>query len=505
MSTDSLIINTVQPTMEEVSSRTTLSEVISVDLYESADQLEDLWKFTGQISTAPPGDAEVIGRSTTAQADDEDDAMLLAFVLDTAVVAPECLDPLTRYEGVAPIIDDVDRGRRIIAGELGPEDGGFYYVRAGEATTEVLLAKFKACQHASHGVATATGQAAALLVAWTLMKGRIVSNQQPILVYGPSTYYEIDILFQQASTILGWRLVKVAPRNLNAWLRGLSVADRESVRLVWVETPENPFCGVHDIADLARTVRRLAPQARLAIDSTVLPLFQKPLDHGADLEVLSLTKYPSQGLATGGAILTADAALARALRKTACLHGSILCPLAASLILERFDGLADRIRSHCSSALELARRLRHHPAVRRVWYPNPRSGLVATQMSGLGGGIAGLELKGGDAAGDLLMSVLADRAGAGVPPVIRCTFGMPTTHLEHYRTFLRERKEIPRERTSERAISPGFCRLAVGLEPVDDIWAGLTSALAGIPSRRSSRHALFAPQRAIPTPMPGQP
>jgi len=227
---------------------------------------------------------------------------------------------------------------------------------------------------------------------------------------------------------------------------------------------------------------RRAPDALLAVDNSALPLFQRSLEDGADIEVLSLTKYVNgMGDAMGGCVLTDDASLAERLRGENDGAGAVLSAGTAHLIANNVTTLHLRMRQHCDNAAAVAMALCEHPAVSQVYYPLlPDScpgyspALIQRQMRGVGGGLVSLRLRGGFEAGERLMRAVLDAPGASAVRsstlYIIPTFGMPSS-------FIRHREGLARDATSEGQIGPGFCRIAVGLASATDIISDLTLAL----------------------------
>jgi cystathionine gamma-lyase len=144
------------------------------------------------------------------------------------------------------------------------------------------------------------------------------------------------------------------------------------------------------------------------------------------------------------------------------------------LALRGLKTLALRMRAHCDNALQLARWLQQHPAVARVIYPaqpqHPGHALAMRQMSGLGGGIISIDVKGGLAESRRMLErcrlfALAESLG-GVESLINHPAIM--THAS-----------VPPEIRARLGISDTLVRLSVGVEDVEDLQADLDQALAG--------------------------
>ena len=204
-------------------------------------------------------------------------------------------------------------------------------------------------------------------------------------------------------------------------------------------------------------------------------MLQRPLDLGADVTLLSTTKYVEGHNSTvGGSIATRDEALLERLRLVRKTLGCIQSPQESWLTLRGLKTLPLRLQQHSSSAQKVAEWLEQHPKVARVYYPGlasfPQFALAQTQQA-LPGGMLAFELKGGADSGIQLMNtvrlcLLAENLGA-VETLI--THPVSMTH-----------GDVPREIRERTGITDGLVRLSVGLENPADIIADLDTALATI-------------------------
>jgi cystathionine gamma-lyase len=231
-----------------------------------------------------------------------------------------------------------------------------------------------------------------------------------------------------------------------------------------------------DIAAAAEVAH--AHGALLVVDNTfATPMLTRPLELGADIVMHSATKYLSghSDMVGGVAVVRDDAALADRLWFLLNSAGAIQGPFDSFLALRGLKTLALRMRAHCDNALQLARWLQQHPAVERVIYPglpeHPGHQLAMRQMSGLGGGIISIDVKGGLAKSRRMLErcrlfSLAESLG-GVESLIEHPAIM--THAT-----------IPAETRAQLGIGDALVRLSVGVEDVEDLRADLSQALARI-------------------------
>ena len=239
-----------------------------------------------------------------------------------------------------------------------------------------------------------------------------------------------------------------------------------STRLVYVETPANPFWSITDIAAAARLAHDAG--AILVVDSTVAtPVLTRPLALGADLVVHSATKYLNgHGDVVAGALVTAaETPLWERIGTIRAHGGAVLGPFEAWLLLRGMRTLYLRVRQASASALRIARHLEAHPAVMQVLYPGlpgfAGHDLATRQMEGGFGGMLSVRVHGGEAAA---LAVVRH-----VDLFVRATsLGGVESLIEHRATIEGPGTEVPAD----------LLRLSVGCEAVEDLIADLDQALA---------------------------
>jgi cystathionine beta-lyase/cystathionine gamma-synthase len=341
-------------------------------------------------------------------------------------------------------------------------DKGFSYSRVSNPTVDALEKAIGALEATPPAVCFRTGMAAVTTLFLSVLK----SGDHAVLsdvVYGGTMR-----LFREVLDSLGITSSFVDtsdPANVEA-------AITPATRIVFIETPGNPTLKLTDIQAVSRIARRHS--ILLAVDNTFLtPLLQKPLQLGADISVLSTTKYIDGHNATvGGSLATHDEALLERFRLIRKTIGTTQAPFEAWLTLQGMKTLPARLRLHCEGAAVIARWLEDHPAVERVYYPGldsfPQKSLAEKQQRAPGAMIA-FELKGGlETATRALNTVqLCSRAESlgGLETLI--THPSSTTHAD-----------LDPDLRRKLGISDGLIRLSVGLEAPEDIIADLEQAFA---------------------------
>jgi cystathionine beta-lyase/cystathionine gamma-synthase len=255
-----------------------------------------------------------------------------------------------------------------------------------------------------------------------------------------------------------------------AWDRAIDAR----TRLVWVETPSNPCLQVTDIAAIADVAH--ARGVPLMVDNTTATAaLQKPMNLGADIVLLSLTKFMAGNASVlGGAVVGPESLVEDIRWNTTEFVGAILQPFEAWLMLQYLETLSLRMERHSSNAMQVAQFLSAHPKVRHVNYSgledHPQYALAQRQMKAHGG-LMSFVVPGG-------MQGAAKVMDAVELIVHAVTFGTSRTICMHPRTITHE--HMTQEERDQAGIDDGLIRLSVGLENPEDIIADLDQALASL-------------------------
>ncbi|MEH6375997.1 cystathionine gamma-synthase [Streptomyces sp. KLMMK] len=370
-----------------------------------------------------------------------------------AIHAGQEPDPLTG--AVVPPIYQVSTYKQDGVGGL---RGGYEYSRSANPTRTALEENLAALEGGVRGLAFASGLAAED----TLLRTLLAPGDHVVI---PNDAYGGTFrLF--AKVISRWGVEwSVADTSDPAAVRA---ALRPTTKVIWVETPSNPLLGISDIAALAEVAHSAG--VRLVIDNTFAsPYLQQPLALGADVVVHSTTKYMGgHSDVVGGALVTADAALAEELAYHQNAMGAVAGPFDSWLTLRGIKTLAVRMDRHSANAERVAELLVSHPKVTQVYYPglpeHPLHEVAAKQMKAFGGMVS-FRVEGGQEAAVEICNrtevfTLGESLG-GVESLIEHPGLM--THASTAGSQL----EVPAD----------LVRLSVGIESVDDLLADLTQAL----------------------------
>ena len=341
---------------------------------------------------------------------------------------------------------------------------GYSYSRSGNPTVRALENKLSALEGGADATCYGTGMSAVTCTMLAFLNAgdhAIISD----VAYGGT--------YRLCTTILNRFGVEFSfadtsdPDDVRSHLR-------DNTRLFLTETPANPTMKVSDIAAISEIARSAG--AVHVVDNTFLtPVYQRPLDLGADLSLHSTTKYFDGHNATvGGAVIAKTAEHDEKIRYVQNSTGSIMSPMVAWLTLQGTKTLSVRLDQQSASAMAIARHLEAHPKVAQVAYPGlesfPQYEVSTRQASGYGA-MLWFEVQGGLTSGKQLMDnielwTLAENLGSMESLVTH-----PAT-MTHAAIAPEERERV--------GIIDGLVRLSVGLEDTEDLIEALDKALAAV-------------------------
>ncbi len=350
------------------------------------------------------------------------------------------------------------------AARFAGEEPGNVYSRFTNPTVRTFEQRLAAMEGGARCVATASGMAAILSTCLGLLQAgdHIVAARG---IFGSTA-----LLFRNVLGRFGIDTTFVPLADLSAWEAALT----PRTRLLFLETPSNPLSEVADIAALADLAH--ARRCLLVVDNTVCtPVLQQPLALGADLVVLSATKYlDGQGRCVGGAVVGDDELVGERIYGFLRTAGPSLSPFNAWVFLKGLETLRVRMEAHCRNALTIARWLESQRGVRRVYYSglphHPQHELAGRQQRGFGGLLA-FELEGGREAAWRFIDAVRMIS-------ITANLGDAKTMITHPATTTHGRLS-PEEREAA-GIEEGLVRLAVGLEEPQDVMADLERGFAAL-------------------------
>lgn len=264
----------------------------------------------------------------------------------------------------------------------------YVYTRGGNPTINLFEQRLATLENGVDGVAFSSGMAAisSVVMSFAAAGDSLVAHRN---LYG-STFGFLNHLI----TNYGVKTKFINMTDLNAVEKAIT----SETKLIYLETPTNPALEIIDIEALAKIAH--SNGVKVVVDNTfATPVFQRPLDFGADVVLHSATKYISgHGDVIGGFATSKDFDYVQKLKfGYMCELGGVMSPFNAWLLLRGMKTLGLRMERHERNAREIANFLRNRPEVVKVSYPgfedHPGHDIASRQMEGFGG-IISFELKG---------------------------------------------------------------------------------------------------------------
>lgn len=357
------------------------------------------------------------------------------------------------------------------------EEPGLIYSRVNNPDLEILEDRLGLWDDAESGLSFSSGMAAISTTMFSVLRpGDVLLVSEP--VYGGTEFLVENILPQFGVRRVWFGSGQMRP-SLDEAVRTAQGLGR--IALIYVETPANPTNGLVDIARCAAVARTLTDaegrRPLVAVDNTFLgPLWQHPLQQGADFVLYSLTKYVGgHSDLIAGACLGRESAIA-AVRGMRTILGTISDPHTCWLLLRSLETMKLRMTSAMKNARYVAEFLADHPKVKSVQYlgflepGHPQHDLYQRQCHAPGSTFS-FEIHGGEPDAFRMLNALQ---------VIKLavSLGGTETLIEHPATMTHS--DIPPERQMEMGITPAMIRVSVGIESPQDVIADLKQALEAI-------------------------
>jgi O-acetylhomoserine (thiol)-lyase len=396
------------------------------------------------------------------------------------------------YQTVAYAFDSAEHAAAL----FNLEAEGFRYTRIQNPTTAVLERRVAALEAGLEAMCVSSGQAA---VNYAILN---VAELGRNIVSAPQLYGTTHTLFAHILPSQGIKVRFAESDDPEAIARQID----DDTRAVFCESVGNPAGNICDLEGLARVAHdRGVP---LIVDNTVAsPVLLRPIEHGADIVVTSLTKFMGgHGTTLGGAVVDSGnfdwkqnasrfpvftqpdpsyhgliytehfgktAYVARCRSVYLRTGGAVLSPLSAFLLLQGIETVALRVERHVENGRKVAEFLRADPRVEWVKYAgfpdSPYQALAQKYLAGRACSLISVGIQGGYAAAVTFhdaLKLVTRLVNLGDAKSLAC-HPASTTH----------RQMSPEEQRSA-GVLPEMIRLSVGIEHIDDILEDLDQALA---------------------------
>ncbi|MCF7942460.1 MAG: O-acetylhomoserine aminocarboxypropyltransferase/cysteine synthase [Spirochaetia bacterium] len=399
------------------------------------------------------------------------------------------------YRTSAYLFRDTDHAADLFA----LKEPGNIYTRLQNPTQDILEQRVAVLEHGAAALALASGTSA---IFYTIIN---ICGHGDEVVSSSSLYGGTYTMFNNILPEMGITVRFVDSTDPKAFEAAIS----EKTRLIYTEVIGNPSLDAADISAIARMAHE--HHLPLAVDSTfTTPWLIRPIDHGADIVIHSLTKWlGGHGTGIGGIVVDSgsfdwtDPKFRLYNEPDASYHdlryahdlgdanhlafimrmrlvplrnlGACISPDNAWMFLQGIETLALRMERHCENALKTARFLQRHPKVSWVRYPgledDPSYEVAHRELEGGFGGMVVFGVKGGKTAGASCidhLSLISHLANVGDAKTL-AIHPATTTHAQ-----------LTEEQQAAGGITPDLIRLSVGIEHIEDILADLDQALQGI-------------------------
>lgn len=360
-----------------------------------------------------------------------------------------------------------------------PEEGqkiGLIYSRLNNPNIEILENRLCIYDGAEKAAVFSSGMAA---ISTTLLA---LTRPGDVIVYSDPIYGGAKHFLEKVMPGFGIKTIPfpatASPNEIRQIMRQAQTLG--PIAAVHIETPANPTNALVDIAALAAQLPEFVQSDRrplLTVDNTFLgPLWQQPLQHGADLVLYSLTKYVGghSDLVAGACLGDSDKVAPILAMRT--FLGSTLEPHTAWLLMRSLETLAIRMTKASENAAVLADMLHHHPKIQKVLFlghldPNSSEGMVYQRQCKNPGSTFSIILNGGEAEAFRFLDALK---------IIKLAVSLGGTESLASHPATMTHADVSAEDKKTYGIYPNLVRLSIGIEDADDLAVDLIQALKAV-------------------------
>lgn len=374
------------------------------------------------------------------------------------------------YETSTFVFETAEEGKRFFEVAYGldearpGEKSGYIYSRLDNPNLRVVEARIAAWEGSDDSLLFNSGMAAISTLFLTFLRpGDVVLYSTP--AYG-GTAVLLEGLFSEFGVEAESFTSTVTENELMTRTRDLALT------MIYVETPANPTNDIFDIEMVSRVAKTSG--ARVVVDNTFLtPVWQKPLEFGADLVVHSATKYLGGHSDLTAGVVCGSSEQIEELRHTRYQMGATAQPSTAWMLTRSLETLLLRVVRQTENATTIARFLSGHGKVASVNHlsllteDDPRWPIYDRQCSGPGAMIS-FEVVGGEAEAFRFLNAMK---------VVNLTVSLGGTESLASHPWSMSHSTMPADEKKLIGVNPGLIRFSVGVEDVDDLISDLDQAL----------------------------
>ncbi len=371
---------------------------------------------------------------------------------------------------VFPSPEAAERAFDLVAGRAQPESGeqpDLIYSRFNHPNAQILEDRLVPLETGAHAALVFNSGMAAIMTALFAFARPGQSILYTVPIYGGTQHLIEDFL-----STLGIGGIPVEAGHTGEM--DAAIQSAKNLAIVLIETPANPTIVMTDIRHAVEAVAQLNPKPMVMVDNTLLgPIFQHPLELGADLSLYSATKYIS-GLSDliAGVAIAKDPNLIRQMRSKRNLFGNILQPDECWMLEGRLPTITLRMNRSSKNAERIAVRLNKHPKISRVLYPtlftNEEQVHIARHQCDFPGGMLSIDLRGGKkAAFEFLRNLRIARNAVSL--------GGVETLVCHPKTTTHS--GFTEAEFDAAGVTDGLVRISIGIEDWRDLLTDFEQAL----------------------------
>ena len=371
-------------------------------------------------------------------------------------------------------------GKHFFEGLIGKRPGGtdgLVYSRFNGPNQEILEDRLAVWDGAEDSLVFSSGMSAiATLLLTFCSQGDVIVHSGPL--YAATEGFIARTLSRFGIGYVDFPAGATAPEIAKALKAGQALAEAQGGRLamIYLESPANPTNALVDIEAVAAARATVLSDAPIAIDNTFLgPLWQRPLDHGADVVVYSLTKYAGghSDLVAGG--LSGARKWMDPVRMLRNTMGTICDPNTAWMLLRSLETVELRMSRAGENAAKVCAFLKAHPKVEGLGYlgmiDDPRQQDIYNRHCTGAGSTFSLFIKGGEAESFRFLDALKIAK-------LAVSLGGTETLASHPAAMTH--LSVPDARKAALGITDNLVRISVGIEDADDLIDDFEQALAAV-------------------------
>jgi methionine-gamma-lyase len=382
--------------------------------------------------------------------------------------------------------EDGEEFFHVVAGRKPPPPGeaaGLVYSRFNHPNSEIVEDRLAVYEGAEAGLVFGSGMAA---IATTILA---FARPNDVILHSQPLYGGTETLLAKTLSPFGMAAVGFAD---GLALKAVRVAAKEAlaaakkrkgaVSVIMIETPSNPLNTLVDVAMIRQVAEEIAEKQGgkrpvIVCDNTLLgPVFQRPLDQGADVSVYSLTKYVGghSDLVAGAALGSAE--IIKPIKALRSAIGTQLDPHSCWMLGRSLETLGLRMNKAAENATAVAAFLRAHPAISAVHdltaLPARSAAARVHKAQATGpGSTFSFDVRGGKAAAFKVLNSLT---------IFKLAVSLGGTESLMCHPATTTHSGVPKEVRDRIGVSDATIRVSIGIEHVEDLIADMTQALADL-------------------------